>query len=737
MNRIALSTFALILATGATGSMVPVAAAPQALRVHGYLVDQAAGTNGLPADGPVAMTFALYDVATGGAPLALVGPLVVDVVNGRYDARVPFTDDLFDGTPRYVEVTVENETLLPRFELASVPFAYDAETVGGYSAAELDDSAEIDSKITIHAAMETAQTDAKIAAHAAEESAQIDAEFAAHAADPDAHPTYVKRAGDTMTGALTVNPVVGPGMRLKGTPGGGIEFLLPTGTASTRLGWDSLRQTLAFDGNVGFDEGKRLEWPTVSGPYAGGPTFSISKLAGSPPGQDLHPDGEQDETFQFCYNCDGPYTQRDDARQHAWNQTFESNYFDGLAEYMEVNWNYESVDGFRTRPFGFIQQMTPTCVDPSGLLDAQPCLTSEQRTACESIGGLCLLDDSGTFAWNPSPYGLCGEDPDQLCKSGFGGASVGCASSCDRPFDLRINRRGGVVQSGTGLEITTEQPGPLRFLRPSTYYAPLHSIQVISPREPGLSFSAVHARQTFADGAASGVGIVDWLGADLFQQFSGATVADRVVGRWIAMNAVQYVDQAAPGAAVEQTVGYRWQLRPQGQEIALGDVAGVEIATPSVVSGGLGTQSLARLRGLHVGDLLGLGEETDAVLVDPQSGSDGAKGNLRLAGGGALDGHLALGSGSLWWDAASSTFRVKEGDPSDDADGTPLHAPPGMGPGWGEVLWGAAGGGMSSAEAVCQAAGLSCARGFDPVAGTDVACADSTWQGAYFMAFCN
>ena len=117
-------------------------ATPQQIKIQGYLSDIGGGP-AVPANGSHMMTFELYDAALGGALKASVGPIQVPVTGGIYSAELPFTETAFDGTDRYIEITVNGETLLPRVRLVSLPFAYVADKLDGLDAADLDETAEI------------------------------------------------------------------------------------------------------------------------------------------------------------------------------------------------------------------------------------------------------------------------------------------------------------------------------------------------------------------------------------------------------------------------------------------------------------------------------------------------------------------------------------------------------------------------------------------------------------------
>src|SRR5262245_27695320 len=109
---------ALILAPSAG----PSAATPQAIKVQGALTDRVSGTPA-PAQGVFNMTFALFDNEFGGLPITTIGPLAVDVQQGRFQVELPLSTGQFQVPDRYLAITVNGETLTPRIRLTSTPFA--------------------------------------------------------------------------------------------------------------------------------------------------------------------------------------------------------------------------------------------------------------------------------------------------------------------------------------------------------------------------------------------------------------------------------------------------------------------------------------------------------------------------------------------------------------------------------------------------------------------------------------
>jgi len=120
-------TFVAVLSSLALGSPVAAQGIPQSIRIQGYLSDRAGGPP-VPANGTYTMTFQIFDVVAGGAPLATAGPAPVVVTNGVYEVAIPVGASVFSGSSRYLQITVNDEILTPRLPIDSTPFALRSES---------------------------------------------------------------------------------------------------------------------------------------------------------------------------------------------------------------------------------------------------------------------------------------------------------------------------------------------------------------------------------------------------------------------------------------------------------------------------------------------------------------------------------------------------------------------------------------------------------------------------------
>ncbi|MCP4703540.1 MAG: hypothetical protein GY865_02940, partial [candidate division Zixibacteria bacterium] len=122
-------TFLLII-----GSVL--AEVPNTINYQGSLTDGA----GDPVTSTVSMTFTIFDDATVGSsqwseihPAVSVTDGLFDVVFGEGTPAVPITNAVFSGSNRWLEIEVASETITPRIQLVTVPYAFRVATVDGAS----------------------------------------------------------------------------------------------------------------------------------------------------------------------------------------------------------------------------------------------------------------------------------------------------------------------------------------------------------------------------------------------------------------------------------------------------------------------------------------------------------------------------------------------------------------------------------------------------------------------------
>ncbi len=107
--------------------ITPAMATPlgNAFSYQGHVID-----DGVPVDGSIAMVFTLYDDEVSGPPLGMVvfdgippNPPPVDVANGLFMVELDFGVEVFNGEDRWLELTVDGETVTPRQRITAVPYA--------------------------------------------------------------------------------------------------------------------------------------------------------------------------------------------------------------------------------------------------------------------------------------------------------------------------------------------------------------------------------------------------------------------------------------------------------------------------------------------------------------------------------------------------------------------------------------------------------------------------------------
>ena len=83
---------------------------------------------GVAVNGPADFEFRLYNAASGGVLLDVVGPVTLELVNGLFSTQIDFGDGVFTGDARWLEVRVTHSsgaatTLSPRQPITAVPYA--------------------------------------------------------------------------------------------------------------------------------------------------------------------------------------------------------------------------------------------------------------------------------------------------------------------------------------------------------------------------------------------------------------------------------------------------------------------------------------------------------------------------------------------------------------------------------------------------------------------------------------
>ncbi len=128
------------------GYTLPAAVAvPDGINYQGYLTS----VSGAPVDTAISITFVAYNVEVGGVPLwSQTDSVIVD--RGLFSVTLgtpanPFPAGIFSG-PVYIGLFVAGEEMLPRRQLTSAPYAFqagDSDTLDGFQAVDLDQSGDV------------------------------------------------------------------------------------------------------------------------------------------------------------------------------------------------------------------------------------------------------------------------------------------------------------------------------------------------------------------------------------------------------------------------------------------------------------------------------------------------------------------------------------------------------------------------------------------------------------------
>ena len=190
---------------------MPHAAVPREINYQGILADS--DGNSVP-DGDYEMSFAIYDVSTGGDSL-WDEDQTVTVTNGIYNVILghsPFPTDLFN-RDLYLGVTVGTDAeMIPRQKLTSTPFAMKAAGVadGGVTSVMIKDGAVTTEKVADNAVTTAKIVDGTVTTDDINDGSgsgldadKLDGLEASHFM-PALADNWVNEAGDTMTGPLHI-----------------------------------------------------------------------------------------------------------------------------------------------------------------------------------------------------------------------------------------------------------------------------------------------------------------------------------------------------------------------------------------------------------------------------------------------------------------------------------------------------------------------------------------------------
>jgi hypothetical protein len=382
------------------------------------------------------------------------------------------------------------------------------------------------------------------------------------------------------------------------------------------------------------------------GSQAGLPCVSDWQCPGS------HCERVYDNTFCLGYNedCVG---QRANPDEYAFNDVFETTYDHspepGRQTWIERNWNYTSADGTGWRPFHFHLDVDANSTCVGGTNEGAYCTLQDAAGICTG-GGTCKGGrPSGAAEWTFRPNN---RDGNTSLVLRWPWATINAKDGTDPWWAYGFS---------TWMRTSDFDPGT------STSGANFTTYVDHANDRLGTWISGVHSTIDFNTTSQSSV--TSWVIGGSFDARISGTTSSRELDSLIGLRS--NVDLAATGTAQDlpHSVGLLVSFNPSGSGISDGNHTGILIDTPSPT--GPGT-TIATQNGLWVADqqLALSGGDGSAILVSAQTTTNGSEGNVRLEGGGSMNGHVQLGQDHLWRDAGGAVLRYKSGAaPGYESDG--------------------------------------------------------------------
>jgi len=218
-----------------------------------------------------------------------------------------------------------------------------------------------------------------------------------------------------------------------------------------------------------------------------------------------------------------------------------------------------------------------------------------------------------------------------------------------------------------------------------------------------------------------------------------AVLGGSIIGTLVGVRSEVNLVSTGNPQEVPQSYGLSVQFNPSGTNIAAESHAGILINTPSPP--GSGTR-IAMQHGLWIEDqqLGRSGGEGSAILVSPQTTSNGWEGNIRMDGGNWSSGHIQLNDGHLWRDATRGVIRYNNGGaPGSESDGRAVVTGSASNS-HGVVFWGVStsiDANFDSGNEVCAASGsgLTCVDTANITGTASIAC-NQAHTVSKWLAFC-
>lgn len=243
---------------------IGLAAVPGTINYQGVLTDNA----GVPLDGTYDMAFGIYDQENFGSLEWSESHTSITVTNGVYNVLLGTTNALdssvFNGSDRWLEVTVEGETMSPRQPITATAYAFkaaDADALSTNTIADLDaryvlegESGAVNSDMIADGAVGTSEIiDGQVTTSDLADGTSIaeilDDDGSGSGLDADlldGHSSsyfmaagtdnWVNQTGDTMSGALNIDTTSGTNLDLDASASTGTLFGLNVNADHTSTG---------------------------------------------------------------------------------------------------------------------------------------------------------------------------------------------------------------------------------------------------------------------------------------------------------------------------------------------------------------------------------------------------------------------------------------------------------------------------------------------------------------------
>jgi hypothetical protein len=386
-------------------------------------------------------------------------------------------------------------------------------------------------------------------------------------------------------------------------------------------------------------------------------------------------DGQRDNVLMWGYNYDLEGARINKA-EPAFKQQIESSFWDGRQQLVEYNWDFMNAAGAQWRPLYYIIRTAPAGGDT-------PAFDT-------SLMQIKMCEGCANFELSPG-----------------GNVNIGIFEPEQRTSRLDVNNT--ILNAGPGA-------GENRYGIASKLDFNLRSTGDTGVFAGGLS------RATWSGQRAQADTLGEIVGQQGLAEISGESVVARSVTNYTAgLEGRAWFTGLGVGGGSSDLIGVLAQSSAHGPGPYKVNGYGLYVASPARKGMSVTYDNGA---GIFVQDMKGYGEQIQgSIVIDKQTGGGGSKGNIALLGGDFDSGHLAAGSGHLWYDDTHDHWRAKEGPPASATDGGALVTGSGSAE-YGPLLWSLKP--TTACTTICEKEGLSCQDAYPLSGGAAVGCANKT-----------